>query len=77
MTASTISEIASRIKSAPVDSPIALFSCPNPGKLECVFARTFKTLEMINKTDKHRFIGMYHGGMDQAMAMLDYSKFVK
>lgn len=63
MSYSTIEQVLVRIRYAAANSPIAVFSAKELGKLNAVFASTVETQRLINSSDPE-YIGTYHGGMD-------------
>ncbi len=60
MSFSTLSNILLRIKYAEPGSPIAVFSCPQPGRLNAVFANTVITQNLIRRQDP-TLIGVFDG----------------
>lgn len=58
MSFSTLDVVMARINGAAKNSPIAVFMCPEPKKLNAVFANTVKTAGMIR--DQHPdFVGVF------------------
>ena len=52
-----------RIKSAPPESPIAVFRCGFPGQVNALFATTIKTSDRIEDGD-NLFVGVFDRTMD-------------
>ena len=65
MSLSTLDMIIDRIKSAPEESPIAVFREPMERNLNAVFADTVKTRKWMKYKEK-LFVGNFHQNMDAA-----------
>ena len=75
MTQSTLKHAMVRIQYAEHSSPIAVFRCPEPEKLNFVFASTVKTQQMISQGHPD-FIGVYDSTMDQAKVLQELTGHV-
>ncbi len=64
MSIATIQVIMGRINAATEDSPIAVFTCEEKGKLNAVFAGTHITQKRIQQGDL-TYVGSFYKGMKQ------------
>ena len=60
MSEMAVKHLMERIRNTRRDSPVAIFLCDTPKKLDCAFANTITTQDRILHKDP-RYIGTFHG----------------